>query len=490
MTDDLMDEIGDGDDAAADPDPADGTDTADPPDDDGSRMGDKPDDDDPDDDDDDKRSKSGDQRTMTRAEWRRLAREEAKREMAKQRSGRYGDTNIVPNPVMTLAREGEEGLSARRLFQVQMNRNVHSREGSREIEWLERSEYEPYNRGCTAFLPWEFLGRYEPMFTKRGKDKQAELRNTPPEQVAASYRTALTSATGVGAGFVPTNVDLDNSLAWLYDRAPVLDFLNVQPGLRGEWKWFYGTGTHKPAPKGVAEGGAVTESSPRYTELTRKPIVIADQFPISSTLRLLAPNSENFTVDGARMLVQEQLVRAVLSGPNTGAAFAAATNTIANGLIESSIDVVGYGANDAAFTRDDIVAVEQALRDNNPAEGDLVWIISTGLETLARSERVGGTESIRFVAERMMNQMFEGYMNRIGDDSGIHYVATTHLGKATIVNPGFLLVGKYSVVPLWGDGIEVIIFNDPELAGQRYGFRVHANHVMVNPANAEGTKQS
>ena len=33
--------------------------------------------------------------------------------MAKQRSGRYGNVNIVPNPVMTLARDGEEGLSSR-----------------------------------------------------------------------------------------------------------------------------------------------------------------------------------------------------------------------------------------------------------------------------------------------------------------------------------------------------------------------------------------
>ena len=26
-----------------------------------------------------------------------------------------------------------------------MNRDAHSREGSREIEWLERSEYQPFN---------------------------------------------------------------------------------------------------------------------------------------------------------------------------------------------------------------------------------------------------------------------------------------------------------------------------------------------------------
>ena len=307
--------------------------------------------------------------------------------------------------------------------------------------------------------------------------------------MSASYRAALTSAANIGAGFVPTNVDLDNSLAWLYDRAPVLEFLNVQPGLRGEWKWFYGTAANKPTPAPVAEGGAVPESSPRYTELTRKPVVIADQFPISSTLLAMAPNAENFTVDGARMLVQERLVREVLSGPNTGADFASVSNGIQNGLIESSIANTNYGAAQTNFARADVVAVEQDLRDQNPAAGDLVWIISTDLEQLARGTRVGGTESIRFVGERMMNMMYEGYMNRISDESGVHYVATTHLGKATVNDPGFLVVGKYSVVPIWGDGIEVIIFNDPELAGQRYGFRLHANHAIINPANARGIRR-
>ena len=430
-------------------------------------------------------------RGMTRQQKRRLAREEAKEEMAKMRSGNYGDVNIVPNPVMTLAREGEEGLSSKRMFQVQMNRGAHSREASRELEWLERSEYQPYNDGCTAFVPFEFLSRYEPMFTKRGRERQARLQETPADRVSASYRAAITSAANIGSGFIPVNVDLDNSLAWLYDRAPVLEHLNVQPGLRSEWKWFYGsnTATQQPSPGPVAEGAAVTESSPRFTELTRKPIVIADQFPISSSLLAMAPATENFTTEGARMLVQERLVREVLSGPNTGAAFVAATNGIASGLLESGTNNDNYGAAATDFGRDDILTVEQGLRDQNPSAGELVWIIGTDLEKLARGTRVGGTDSIRFVAERMMNMIDEGYMNQIAEGTGTHYVATTHLGKSGVTDPGVLLVGKYSVVPIWGDGVEVIVFNDPELAGQRYGFRLHANHVLVNPLNSRGIRR-
>ena len=425
----------------------------------------------------------------TPAERRRRTREQVKLENGKMRSANYGNVNFVPNPVMTLARDGEDGLSSKRLFQVQMNRAAHSREGSREIEWMERSEYQPFNPGCSAFLPFEFLGRYEPMFTARGRERQTRLQNTPGEQVAASYRAAVTTAANIGSGFIPVNVDMDNSLAWLYDRAPVLEYLNMQVGLRGEWKWFYGTAANKPTPVPVVEGGAVAESSPRFTELTRKPIVIADQFPISSSLLAMAPNTEQFSTEGARMLVQERLMREVLSGPNTGAAFAAESNGISSGLIESGITHDNYGAAVTDFGREDILTVEQNLRDQNPAAGEMVWIISTDLEKAARGTRVGGVDSVRFVAERMENMIDMGYMNKIADGTGTHYVASTHLGKASVSDPGILLVGKYSVVPVWGDGIEVIVFNDPELAGQRYGFRMHANHVLINPHNARGIRR-
>ena len=329
------------------------------------------------------------------------------------------------------------------------------------------------------------------MFTASGRERQARLQATPGEQVAASYRAAVTTAANIGSGFIPVNVDLDNSLAWLYDRAPVLEYLNMQVGLRGEWKWFYGSNTaaNKPTPVPVVEGGAVAESAPRFTELTRKPIVIADQFPISSSLLAMAPQTDQFSTEGARMLVQERLVREVLSGPNTGAAFAVATNGIASGLIESGVTHDNYGAAATDFGRDDILTVEQNLRDANPAAGEMVWIISTDLEKAARGTRIGGVDSVRFVAERMENMIDMGYMNRIADGTGTHYVASTHLGKASVNDPGVLLVGKYSVVPVWGDGIEVIIFNDPELAGQRYGFRMHANHALINPSNARGIRR-
>ena len=263
MTDDLVEVVGDDAGDAADPDPADSTDTADPPDDDGSRMGDKPDDDDPDDDDDDKRSTSGEQRTMTRAEWRRLAREEAKREMAKQRSGRYGDVNIVPNPVMTLERDGESGLSVGSLIRVQVNRSAFSRMASRELEWMERSEYMPQDMSAVAVIPFEFLSRYAPMSRAKNRERQVALRDTPPERI----RAAITTAANVGYGTIATEVDVENSQAWLYDRAPVLDMFSVRTGAMGEQKYFYGDNdtADRPSPGSTAREPRSPSPAPSWS---------------------------------------------------------------------------------------------------------------------------------------------------------------------------------------------------------------------------------
>ena len=489
MTDDLVDVIGDDDGDAPDSDPDDGAATADPPDDDGARMGDKPDDDDPDDDDDDKRSKSGEQRAMTRAEWRRLAREEAKREMAQQRSGRYGDTNIVPNPVMTLARDGEEGLSIGNLIRVQHQRNTWGRAASRELEWMERSDYLPADASAIATVPFEFLSRYVPMRNERNAERQRALRATPPEQT----RAAITTGATVGGGAVGVSLDVSNSLAWLYDRAPILEYLNVIPGVTGEWQTFYGSNTaaNKPGPDPVEEGGAVAESSPQLVRLRRLPVTIADRFPISSAMLAAATvNIEGIALMGAENLVREHLVREVLSGPGVGAAFADVTNAITTGITHSGISGTNYGAADANFDRDDIVGIEQSLRAQNPVGDMLIWIVSTGLEALARTKRIGGTESVRFVAERDSGSLFMGIMNPNPGGMGIPYVSSTHFGENGVTNPGILMYGSASCVPIWGGGIDVIMFNDPNNAADMYGFRLHANHAFVNPHNGYRIRQT
>ena len=485
MADDLVEVIGD--DAGAG-DAGDDAATADPPDDgtgdggdDAARMGDKPDDD-PDDDDDD------DKRTMSRAELRRLARAELKREMAKQRSGRYGDVSIVPNPVMTLERDGEAGLSLGNLIRVQVNRSAFSRQASREMEWMERSEYMPQDLSAVAVIPFEFLSRYAPMSRAKNRERQVALRDTPPERV----RAAITTAANVGYGTIATEVDLENSQAWLYDRAPVLDHFTVRTGAMGEQKYFYGdnVAAQRPSPAEHGEGAAVTESSPRLVNFSRLPVAISDYFPISSSLIASATVPiDSVILGGAERLVSERVVRNVLSGPFVGVDFATSASAMQDGLIDAGITNRDYGAADANFDRDDIVAVEQALRALNPMGDKLVWITSTGFETLARNERVGGTEAVRFVAERNTGNLFEGIMNPSPGGMGVPYVSSTHLGRTGYVNPAFLIMGSQVVVCFWGGGIELIVFNNPAKNAVDYGFRVHANVAVVNPHNGYSTKQ-
>ena len=473
-------------------DPPDDAAAADPPDDDGARMGDKPDDDD---EDDEERSKSGDQRSMTRAEWRRLAREEShqireavKVEMAKQRSGRYGDVHIVPNPVMTLARDGEDNLSIGNLVRAQVNRDVFSRQGSREIEWMERSEYLPLDMTAKAVIPFEFLSRYAPMSREKNRARQAVLRDTPPERV----RAAMTTASNVGYGTIATEVDLENSQAWLYDRAPVLDYFTVRTGAMGEQKYFYGDNdtADRPSPGEYGEGAAVTESSPKLVNFSRLPVPVSDQFPISSSLIASATVPiDSVILGGAEALITERVIRNVLSGPFVGASFATSTTAMQAGLIDSGVSNTNYGANDAAFDRADIVTVEQKLRAQNPMGDKLVWITSVAFETLALNELVGGTSSIRFVAERNTGSLFEGVMNPSPAGMGVPYVSSTHFGRTSYVKPATLLMGSQVVVCFWGGGIELIVFNDPGKNAVDYGFRAHANVAVVNPANAHSTRQ-
>lgn len=421
-----------------------------------------------------------------------LARAERRRQERKdRRSQRYAERNIISNPVMTLARDGEEGLNVGNLVRVQINRSAFSRQASRELEWMERSEYMPHDLEAVATVPFEFMSRYAPMSRPANQERQAALRQTPSERV----RAAITTAAGVGYGTIATNVDVQNSLAWLYDRAPVLEKFTVMPGARGEWKWFYGSNAaaNIPTPGEVAQGGAIPESSPRLAEMVRLPVTIASQFPISSAL--LAANSiglEGVVLGGAENLVSERLVRNVLSGPNVGPAFAddgGSNLSMQDGLINGGIPNTNYGADADAFTRDDVVTVEQNLRAQNPEGSGLVWIVSTGFEGLARTKRIGGNESVRFVAERNSGSLFEGIMNPNPGGMGISYVSSTHLGKASVVNPGILVMGSQVVVVIWGSGVDIIPFVDPRIAGTVYGFRTHANVCVVNGRNGHQTRQ-
>lgn len=444
-----------------------------------------------DDDDEEERAERG-ERYMTRAEWRRMERQERKDSRERQKSKRYGNSHIIPIPVDTLERDGEEGLKVGNLIRVQMNRSAFSRQASRELEWMERSEYRSEHMDTLALIPFEFLSRYVPMRRESNQKRQKELLQTPHERV----RAAITTGDNVGYGTIAVNVDVDNSQAWLYDRAPILEKLTVMSGISGEWKHFWGDNdaADRPNPLETAEGGTVTESSPKLRNVSRLPITITDVFPISSALLASATaNIESIAVNGAENLVREKAIRNVLSGPYTGAMHATVANAIQAGLINSGIGVTNYGANANAFNRDDIVGAEQALRAQNPDGEGLVWIVSTGFEELARNERIGGNEAVRFVAERSAPNLFEGIMNPNPGGMGLPYVSTTHLGKrvgnTNEVNPAFLIFGSQAIVMIWGVGIELIPFNDPRQAAMIYGFRMHLNFTFINPFNGRGLRQ-
>ena len=396
-------------------------------------------------------------------------------------SARYGGIGFIPNPAMTLNKHGEEGLSVSRLVKGIVFRNHGGiKESSREMEWMERSGFGPdeHSLGATGTIPWPFLARYGHIESKRLKEQ--------------GQRAALSiSATGAGAGggTLSTIVDPENSMAWLYDKAPVLEKFATIPGVRGKYQFFYGSNTtgEKPNANEYAEGAAFTEGSPTFEEVELSPVTLGVTFPISSAM-IAADHVGIMSIveQGTEMLVKERLVRNVLSGTGTGAAFAVNANAM-TGLMNASLTNTGYGANNAAFGRADVIDAYFDLIENKAEGSGLVWVLSTGLGKLAADKRVGGTESVRFVFEKSGggDSPYEGMM-----EPGVPAVISTQLGKASTTNPGVLVYGSRVVVPIWGSGIDVIVFNDPTKGAIDLGFRLHANTRIVNPENGVTIAQS
>ena len=113
-------------------------------------------------------------------------------------------------------------------------------------------------------------------------------------------------------------------------------------GINSEYQvWYGGTAITGSA---VAEGGAHTENDPTVTRLRRTPVVLHMPWSVTGPLDALdAAGISSLFEAAAEELILEQVLRQVLSGPNTGVDFAADTNSI-TGLWGSGIVHTGFGA--------------------------------------------------------------------------------------------------------------------------------------------------
>ena len=412
------------------------------------------------------------ERVIARAERRRAERAAAKNEEYKSR-------NINPNPAAQSLNNPVEGMDVGRLIQLQYHRSVSpafskDKEFSREIEWMESVDsdlFVPPMGGGGFVIPFEALSAVTPRSEEKGKRRGSR-------QV---YKRAVTQDNASGGATMETMVDVANSMAWLYDSAPVMSYFVMDPGRTSRVVEYYGTNTAKPQPEWPGDGGAFTDRNPGLTRIELGPVPLGVTYELSGGLMKGSALAVSTVFQrGAEDLIGEELVKGVLSGKNVGAAGANVDEAIV-GIINSGAASTGYGANAAAFTRDDIIASIDRMVASKAMGGDEVWLMSPGFATLAATRRIGGTESVRFVFER--ENIREGMIE------GTPALVSTNVQKTGVVNPAIHVFGSRVIVPIWGSGIEVRVFSPPNKDVVQFGLHMHVNTAVINPSNADIVRQ-
>lgn len=420
----------------------------------------------------------------SRAEARRERKEAEKVEKNTKRSNKYGSHIVNPNPSLSYEKHGLDGSrSIQRMFALQCGAGAAARtkERSREIGWLEQragsESIAPYmNSDATFVLPFEFLSETG----VRGKYTE-EYKMGKARRLRPAARAAVTQANDSGGGTMSNLVDVDNSMSWLYDTAPILEYIVVDTGKQSRITVYHGA--TKPVINWPGDGGTFDEVEPNVDEIMLSPVPVGTKWSLSGgLLKGSAVNAAELFQQGAENLLWNEVTKGVLSGKNVGANGAEVANSI-TGLINSGAALTGYGANDNAFGRDDVVASINRLVTNQAMGENHVWFMSPGFASLANNTLRGGAASSLYLFERDENI-------RTGMMEGAPAVITTLLQKASVVNPAFNLYGSRVLLVIWGNGVEVRMFSPPNADFVEFGVQMHINMAVVNPLNADGLRQN
>ena len=436
---------------------------------------------------------------MTRAEIHRAVREKDKL----ARSGKYGNIGINPNPGPSRNRDGDAGMNAGNMLRSALTSGSF-RAGHRELEYLEERNIS-FGREGTV-IPWDFLastGRHAEKIerdmgtSKAWSPKAIEGRNvtTKFDRMGSDGHVRAITTSGA-SGAVGVDLDISRSQMWLAEVSPILGLMNVAMGINSEYQvWYGGTAITGSA---VAEGGAHTENDPTVTRLRRTPVVLHMPWSVTGPLDAMdAAGLSSLFEAAAEELILEQVLRQVLSGPNTGVSFANDANSI-TGLWGSGIVHTDFGAaadtEITAFKRPIVTAAESLLRTNNAMGTGLFWILAGPMATAGVDERIGGANAVIYLLQRSPESFREGLIGGSVIGMGSRYVETNQLGVTNseeVRQQGIAICGFGSqMVPiLFGQGIEFRLLRDPSETGVQYSLQVPMNYLTVNPLNATGIAQ-
>ena len=438
------------------------------------------------------------ERKLTRAQSRRAARE---RQKASQ-SERYGSHVLKPEGMgRTLTDTPFTELSAGKLVRSALSPDQSAKEGYPEMELLNARGI--HLERDQVVIPFDVManGRHAVGVEKRLKDGWRQMPIHAPnleERIDGMVKSrALTSTANAGA--IGVDLDVARSQMWLAEVSPIMAYMNGVMGVNQQYQLWYGN----VAPTGgeVAEGGGSTENAPSLTKITRSPVAFHYPWSINGVLSVLdAVGLEERIANGVEQQLMPPFLKAVLSGPNTAASFAANTNSF-NGLLTSSIAATMFGAaantEISALDREDIMAAEGQLRKNNAVGEGPFWVLHTDMVNYGVDKRTGGTDSPVYLMSRDPDRFREGL---IGGDIGGHgsrYVETNQLGVTQANSKAFArtavgvyLFGSQAVFILFGDGLEFRRLLPTDKTKTDYSLTLYGNFCFVNPLNGRELLQT
>ena len=322
---------------------------------------------------------------------------------------------------------------------------------------LERAELGPAGRNTVARIPF---------FALEEAERQRRM---------GLQRSTLAS----GAGARPLDITVvGNAGLVLAAYSPILARMDVRMGVTGAQKapWL----TTQQTAAAVAEQGAITASGPVLNNTEYLPKSVVSAFEWSSALR--------GADDGTFMQVALYSIREVLLGGVTSQVLSgSATNEIAGIWGTANVVNTDYGAAQANFDRDDVLAFLNFVRLSDTDGMDPIIVASKGLwELMEKTPRAlegasgqGLTEVTRFLLDDIQRMTSGSQMGMVEGAECFYY---SGLAPTGINDPGLAFKPDRVIVWFWGDSLNLEFI--PELkAGDTYKMCAEANAVFQRPSD-------
>ena len=286
---------------------------------------------------------------------------------------------------------------------------------------IERAELGKAGRDTLARIPWEALAE---------RERQLSLR-----------RAAMAD----GAGARPLDISvLGNGGLVLSSWSPVLGRMDVRLAVAGSQKapW----ATSQPTALAAAEGADIPISNLVLNNVEYLPVSVASAYEITSSLR----GVDDGTFEAiARMAISDIILDQVTSQVLVGGG----ANEISGIWNKTGVQNVNYGANAAAFDREDVLDWVNNVRLSKSdgflytmVMGDSLWkLMEKTPRGTAGTSSAGYTDISRFLLETT-----GPHMGMAENEMAFHY---SDLTPASAVNPGLFFKADRMVCWFWGDSL-------------------------------------